>query len=121
MPAKIAFAGEKTYEIYIRGRFQTFISSGVLLVDGTYQTDAPRNGSRKCAQDVYSWAQPFCQSLVGAARFVKFLNLILKHSKDGTSRVTCLQLGGKRVCDKVFPGLPLIGFHSTIENDFEAR
>ena len=43
MPAKITFAGENTYKIYIRGSFKPYISSRV----ETYQTDAAGDGGRK--------------------------------------------------------------------------
>jgi hypothetical protein len=42
-------------------------------------------------------------------KFVKFSDLVLEESKDGGSRVAGLQLGGKRMCEKVSLGLLLIG------------
>ena len=81
MPAKITFAGENTYESDIRGSLETPISSRV----ETYQTDAPRDGGRKCGEDVHSWGQPLRQSLIATARFVKFLNPILKDGDDSGS------------------------------------
>ncbi len=119
MPAKITFAGENTYKIYISisgGSFEAYISPSV----ETYQADALSKGGRKRAQDVHSWVQPLCQSLVVAASLVEFSNLILKHGKDGASRVACLQLGGKWMCDKVFLGLLFIRFQGSIENGLEA-
>ena len=81
MPAKITFAGENTYESDIRGSLETPISSRV----ETYQTDAPRDGGRKRGEDVHSWGQPLSQSLIATARFVKFLNSILKDGDDSGS------------------------------------
>ena len=85
-----------------------------------YQTDAPRNGGRKRAEDVNSWGQPLCQPLVATARFVKFLNLILQDGEDGGGRVANLQLGGKRMCEKVLLGLLLIGLKSGLEDSLES-
>ncbi len=79
MAAKIAFAGENIYNIYIRGSFKASISSSVK----TYQTDVLRDGGSKRAQDVHSWDQPHCQSLIATASLVEFLNLVPKHGKDG--------------------------------------
>ncbi|KAH8988116.1 hypothetical protein EDB86DRAFT_2947417 [Lactarius hatsudake] len=74
MPAKITFAGENTY-----------ISESVYNSSSveTYQTDALRDGGRKCVQDVHSWDQPPCQPLIATASSVEFTNLVLKHGKDG--------------------------------------
>ena len=81
MPAKITFAGENTYKSDIRGRLETHVSSRM----GTYQTNAPRDGGRKRGEDVHSWGQPLRQSLIATARFVKFLNSILKDGDDSGS------------------------------------
>jgi hypothetical protein len=74
----------------------------------TYQADAPRDGSRKRIEDVYSWAQPLRQSLIATVGFVEFSNLLLKDGKDGGSRLARLQLAGKRMCEKVFLSLLLV-------------
>jgi hypothetical protein len=113
-PAKITFAGENTYKIYIRGR-----KLQSLCVE-THQADAAGDGSRKRVQDVHSRAQPLRQSVIAAARYVKFSNLVLKQRNDGASRVACLQLRGKRMCDKVFLSLILVRFQSSIENRLKA-
>ena len=117
MPAKITFAGENTYKIYIGGSLKIYISSRV----ETYQTDTPRDGSRKCGEDVHSWVQPLGQSLIAAARIVKFSHLILKDCNDRGGRDARLQLGGKRMCEKVFLCLLLIQFQSRSENGLETR
>jgi len=52
--------------------------------------------------------------------FVKFSDLVLKESKDGGSGVAGLQLGGKRMCEKVFLGLLSVGFQGRLENGLEA-
>ena len=83
MPAKITLAGENTYQIYISERLKSYPSPHVK----TYQTNTTEYGGRKRVEDVHSWAQPLCQSLI-ATQFVEFSNLILKDSKDGGSRVT---------------------------------
>jgi hypothetical protein len=51
----------------------------------TYQTNAPRDGSRKSVEDVHSWGQPLGQSLIATVRFVELSNLILKDSNNGGS------------------------------------
>jgi hypothetical protein len=79
MPAKIAFAGENTYKIYIRGRLK------LAHIVETYQTDAPGDSSRKRAQDVHSWVQPLGQSLIATVSLVEFPDLVLKHGIDGAS------------------------------------
>ena len=84
-----------------------------------YQSDAPGNGGRKRADDGNSWTQPLRQSLIATAGFVKFSNLILKGSKDGGISTTSLQLGGKRMGEKVFLGLFLVGFQGSLENSLE--
>ena len=78
MPAKITVAGENTYQIYIRGCLKPHIVE-------TDQTDTTRDGGRERVEDVHSWAQPLCQSLIATARFVEFSNFILKYSKDSSS------------------------------------
>ena len=75
IPAKITFAGENTYKKYIREYFGAYINLSV----ETYQTNAAGDGRGKCVQDIHSWAQPRCQSLIATARLVKVLNLILEH------------------------------------------
>ena len=79
MPAKITLAGENTYKIHFGG----------LLFQRreTYQTDAPRDSSRKRVEDIDSWAQPVCQSLIA---FAGFLNFTLKDSDDGNRRLARL-------------------------------
>jgi hypothetical protein len=94
-------------EAYIRSRVKT------------YETNAPRDGGRKRDKDINSWAQPLCQSLVATARFVKFSNLILNDSKDGGSRAAGLQLGGKRMFEKVFLGLLSVGLQCRLEDSLE--
>ena len=86
----------------------------------TYQTDATGNSGRECVKDVHGWAQPLGQSLITTVRFVKFSNLILKDGEDGVSRVAILQLGGERMCDKVFLRLLLVGLDRSFKNSLEA-
>ena len=83
MPAKIALAGENTFKIYFRRCSEALIIPRV----ETYQTDAARDSSRKCVQDIHSWVEPLCQSFVATASLVEFVNLILKDSKNGGGRV----------------------------------
>ena len=78
MLAKITVAGEKIY----KNMSETCLDSRLKL---TYQTDAPRDGGRERVEDVHGWRQPFCQSLIAAARFVEFLNLNMEDSKYGGS------------------------------------
>ena len=112
MPVNITVAGGNTCkyisEAHIRSRVET------------YQTDATGNSGRKCVKDVHGWAQPLGQSLITTVRFVKFSNLILKDGEDGVSRVAILQLGGERMCDKVFLRLLLVGLDRSFKNSLEA-
>ena len=85
----------------------------------TYQTDTTGNGGRKCVEDIHGWAQPLGQSLIAAVRFVKLLNLILKDGDDGVSRVAVLQLGDKRMGEKVVLGLLLVGLERSLEDSLE--
>ena len=84
-------------EVYIKSRVKT------------YETDATGNGGRKRVEDVHSWAQPLGQSLIATVRLVEFSNLILKDGEDGGNGAAILQLGGKRMCEKVVLGLLLVG------------
>jgi hypothetical protein len=86
----------------------------------TYQTDAPRNSGRKCAQNVHSRTQPPRQPHVATVGFVKFSDLVLEESNDGGSGVAGFQLGSKGMCEKVFLGLLSVGFQDSLENDLEA-
>ena len=86
----------------------------------THQTDATGNSGRKCVEDVHGWAQPLRQSLIAAVRFVIFSNLILKDGDDGVSRVASLQLGGKRMGEKVLLGLLLVGLDRSLKDSLEA-
>ena len=86
----------------------------------TYQADAPRDGSRKCAQDVHSRAQPLRQPFIATVKFVKLSDLVFEENNDGGSRVAGLQLGGKRMCEKVGLGLLLIGLQCSVKNGLEA-
>ena len=86
----------------------------------TYQTDAPVNSGRKRAKGVNSWGQPLGQSGVATARFVKFLNLILKDGEDGIGRIAGFKLSGKRVFEKVVFGLPLVGLERCFEDRLES-
>ena len=54
-------------------------------------------------------------------RFVIFSDLILKDGDDGVSRVAILQLGGKRMGEKVVLGLLLVGLERSLEDSLEAR
>ena len=87
----------------------------------THQTDATGNSGRKCVEDVHGWAQPLRQSLIAAVKFVIFSDLILKDGDDGVSRVASLQLGGKRMGEKVVLGLLLVGLERSLEDSLEAR
>ena len=87
----------------------------------THQTDATGNSGRKCVEDVHGWSQPLGQSLIAAVRFVIFSDLILKDGDDGVSRVASLQLGGKRMGEKVVLGLLLVGLERSLEDSLEAR
>ena len=87
----------------------------------TYQTDTTGNSGRKCVEDIYGWAQPLGQSLITTVRFVEFSNLILKDGEDGGSGIAVLQLGGKRMGEKVLLGLLLVGLQDVLEDSLEAR
>ena len=86
----------------------------------TNQTNATGNSGRKRVEDVHGWAQPLSQSLIATVRFVEFSNLILKDGEDGNSRVAVVQPGGKRMSEKVFLGLLLVGLQSSLEYCLEA-
>ena len=105
MPAKMTLAGENTYQITSEDARSLTLAPQV----ETYQTDAPRDGGRKRGEDIDSWAQPLCQSLIATMRFVKFSNLIFKDSNDSSSGVARLQLRDKRMCDEVFLRLLSVG------------
>ena len=85
----------------------------------TYQTDDPGNSVRKRAEDVDGWRQPLRQSGIATARFVKFLDLILKDGDDGVGRLAGLKLGCKRMCEKVILGLLLVGLQRCFEDCLE--
>ena len=87
----------------------------------TYQTDAPGNSGRKRAEDIHGWAQPLRQPVITTVRFVKFLNLNVKNGKDCGSRLAILQLRGKRMSEKVFLRLLLVGLQRGLEDCLEAR
>ena len=53
-------------------------------------------------------------------RFVEFSNLVLKDGDDGGSGVAVLQLGGKRMSEKVLLGLLLVGLQRSLEDCLEA-
>ena len=55
--------------------------------ESSFETNALGQGSRKRAQDVHSWSQPFYHSLITIASVIEFLNLVLKDGDDSTSRV----------------------------------
>ena len=95
-------------EVYIKSRVKT------------YETDATGNGGRKRVEDVHSWAQPLGQSLIATVRLVEFSNLILKDGEDGSSRVAVVQLGGKRMGEKVLLSLLLVGLYGSLEYCLEA-
>ena len=86
----------------------------------TNQTNATGNSGRKRVEDVHGWAQPLGQSLIATVRFVEFSNLILKDGEDGNSRVAVVQPGGKRMSEKVFLGLLLVGLYGSLEYCLEA-
>ena len=86
----------------------------------TYQTDSTGNGGRKRAEDIHGWAQPLGQSFITTVRFVEFSNLILKDGEDGGSGIAVLQLGGKRMGEKVLLGLLLIGLERSLKDSLEA-
>ena len=52
-------------------------------------------------------------------RFVKFSNLILKDGKDSVGRVASLQLGGKRMGEKILLGLLLVGLDRSLKDSLE--
>ena len=79
MPVKITLAGEKTCKTYMRHSRLT------LAQIKTHQTDAPGDGGRKRVEDIDSWAQPLCQSLIAGTVFLELSNLIVKDSKYGSS------------------------------------
>ena len=112
MPVNITFAGENTYkymsEAYIRSRVET------------YQTRASGNSGGKRVEDVHGWTQPLGQSHISTVRFVKLTNLILKDDDYGGSRVASLQLGGKRMGEKILLGLLLVGLYGSLEDGLEA-
>ena len=87
----------------------------------TYHTDTPRNSGRKRVEDVHRWGQPLRQSVITTARFVEFLNLILKDGEDGVGGIARLKLGRKGMCDKVLLCLPLVGLQRCFEDCLEAR
>ena len=87
----------------------------------TYQTDAPGNSGRKRAEDIHGGAQPLRQPVITTVRFDKFLNLNVKNGKDCGSRLAILQLRGKRMSEKVFLRLLLVGLQRGLEDCLEAR
>ena len=86
-----------------------------------YQTDAPRDGGRKCVEDADGRPQPLSQSLIALTTLLKFSNSILKDSNNGGSRLARLQLGGERMCEKIFLRLLLVGLQRGLEDGLEAR
>ena len=95
-------------EAYIRSRVET------------YQTRASGNSGGKRVEDVHGWTQPLGQSHISTVRFVKLTNLILKDDDYGGSRVASLQLGGKRMGEKILLGLLLVGLYDSLEDSLEA-
>ena len=79
MPVKITLAGEKTCKTHMRHSRLT------LTQIKTHQTDASGDGGRKRVEDIDSWAQPLCQSLIAGTVFLELSNLIVKDSKYGSS------------------------------------
>ena len=54
-------------------------------------------------------------------RFVEFSNLLLKDSNDSSGRVARLQLGDKRMREKVFLRLLSVGLQRSLEDSSETR
>ena len=79
MPVKITLAGEKTCKTHMRHSRLT------LTQIKTHQTDAPGDGGRKRIENIDSWAQPLCQSLITGTVLLELSNLIVKDCKDGSS------------------------------------
>ena len=113
MPENITVAGENTCKYILGAHIRSKVEA--------YQTDTTGDSGRKCVEDVYGWAQPLGQSLIAAVTFVKLSNLILKDGEDSVSRVAILQLRGKRMGEKVFLRLILVGQERSVKDSLKAR
>ena len=67
----------------------------------TKQAYTPAEGGRKRIEDAHGWVQPICQTLFTNPSLIELAGLFLQDSQDGRRSVTCLQPGGKWMCDKV--------------------
>jgi len=113
IPAKITFAGGKTWKISMRHTVQS--NSHPM----TYQTNAFPECLRERIQDIHGWIEPVCQPLVAAPRTIEVLDLLLKHGENGGWRIAGLELGGEWMGEKIFLCLFFVRFQGIIENELE--
>ena len=64
-------------------------------------------------KDVHSWVQPLH---IAALRLIEFLDLLLKHGENATSRMAGFEPVSERVREKIVLCAFFIRFQSIIEN-----
>jgi hypothetical protein len=63
----------------------------------THQPNTLTKRVGKCVQHVYSWGDPFCESVVAILGFAKHRNLVSKDGEDGLGGVTGFEAGKERM------------------------
>ena len=86
-----------------------------------HQTNTFAEGLRKCKQNIHCRIEPSLQSLVVAPGLFELVDLFLKYSQSGRSRVACLELGGERMSGEILSRLLLVFLEGFFEDEFQVR
>lgn len=70
-------------------------------------------------ENVNRWIKPSLQPFIAAPRLVELVYLALKYVENGRGRVTCLELGGERMCGEILFSLFLIFLEGFLEDYIE--
>ena len=93
-------------------------------VDGCLPIYRPSDGAHEHGERVqYSdgWVQQPLPRFIGTRRWIKCLDLGLKHGENGFQRVTGLDLGGQAMGSNVFLGLLFVFLQSVFKDGLEVR
>ena len=83
---------------------------------GNHRANASAKGGRECVEDIHGWREPLGESFIVALRSIKIVGLALEHGEDRGRRITAVYLLRERVSNKVFLGLLLVLYQSSVKD-----
>ena len=70
-------------------------------------------------QHIYSWRNPFCESVINILGLAELGDLLSKDDEDSPRGIARLKAGKERIRCQVFLGVTFVGFQRCVENGYK--